>query len=244
MTRKRKTIIALSVVLAAIIAIAGTYAFFTAEDEVDNIFVIGNIDIDIDEPGWEPPDPDDLLPGSTLYKDPQVTSKPGSVDSYLRMVVEIRDLDGSGNPAGLITNAARLALIMDTIWYDTTYVDVTSPGTNLIKGDKYSLAELAALATAGDIINPVNLLDFTAETTAAMLTTGRLIFNFDNIFEAGDVAVLFSHIVIPTDYDSDDLALMNGANGYAITIKAQAIQESGFANSAEAFAALHEKIYS
>ena len=245
MNRKKRTTIALSIVLATMLVVAVTYAYFTAEDTVENIFVIGNIDIDLDEPGWEPPDPDDLLPGSTLYKDPTVTSIPGSVDSYMRMVVEFRNLDSSKNPiagnAGLITDPARLALILDTMWFDTTYAGVNAPGTNLIKGEKYTLETLQNMA---GVLNPVNTAEFTPETTAAMQQTGRLIFNFDEIFSAGDTATLFSHIVIPSCYDSDDFAVLHGANGYAITVTAQAIQVSGFDTAAEAFEALHDRKYS
>ena len=53
---KRKIItLSLIVAMAATAVIGGTLAYFTDEDVENNEFTVGNVDIDLTEPGWRKP---------------------------------------------------------------------------------------------------------------------------------------------------------------------------------------------
>ena len=76
-------------------------AYLTDFDAVTNEFTVGNVDIDVTEPTWDPEENKDVIPGEEINKDPQITNK-GSNDAfvYLEVSVPIRSLitaDVSGN---------------------------------------------------------------------------------------------------------------------------------------------------
>ena len=61
----------------------------------------------------------------------------------------------------------------------------------------------------------------------------------DGIMKAGDEAVLFTNIVIPTDWGSPDMAQVGR---FQIIVSAEAIQSNGFATAEDAFAALGQSV--
>ena len=75
---KRKIItLSLIVAMAATAVIGGTLAYFTDEDVENNVFTVGNVDIELTEPGWEETGEEDaktVYPGEPLAKDPTVTN--------------------------------------------------------------------------------------------------------------------------------------------------------------------------
>lgn len=253
---KKIVIGALSICLVAAMAIGGTMAFLTDSEQVTNHFSLGDLDITIDEPGWEddthenPDDPDgpdepgdgeDLVPGDTKDKDPTVTAVEGN--SYMRVVMTIKDRD-SGE---VITDTARLDLILQTIRY--------AEGDAIVEGTPYALADLASYNTVNS--------KFVKDTERS--SDGVYYYNYDGIFNKDDKAVLFTDIVIPTDWNQEELNTLRGiyytdADGnevaadaegatktyhnYMIEIQAQAIQSDNFADAAAAFAALDGEITS
>ncbi|MFL2096503.1 SipW-dependent-type signal peptide-containing protein [Marinilactibacillus psychrotolerans] len=83
---KKKRIVSLSLIVALIAIIAGgTYAYFTDDDDVTNEFTVGNINIELKEPNFNDKH---LIPGKTVKKDPTVTVKEKSEDSYVFMYVD------------------------------------------------------------------------------------------------------------------------------------------------------------
>lgn len=75
-----------TICLIAVVGVGATLAYLTDSTEVrKNTFKLGKTDIEIDEPGWE--EPEDIVPGQEIKKDPTVTVKAGSVDSYVFMSV-------------------------------------------------------------------------------------------------------------------------------------------------------------
>jgi len=253
---KKIVIGALSICLVAAMAIGGTMAFLTDSEQVTNHFSLGDLDITIDEPGWEddthenPDDPDgpdepgdgeDLVPGDTKDKDPTVTAVEGN--SYMRVVMTIKDRD-SGE---VITDTARLDLILQTIRY--------AEDDAIVEGTPYALADLATYNTVNS--------KFVKDTERS--SDGVYYYNYDGIFNKDDKAVLFTDIVIPTDWNQEELNTLRGiyytdADGnevaadaegatktyhnYMIEIQAQAIQSDNFADAAAAFAALDGEITS
>ncbi len=100
---------ALLVVACALLLVAasvfGTMAYLTSTDTVTNTFTVGKVKITLDEakvnPDGTPVEGADrvkensykLLPGHTYTKDPTVTVEAGSEDSYVRMKVEVKNID-------------------------------------------------------------------------------------------------------------------------------------------------------
>lgn len=221
--RRKNTVIALSVVLIAVLAIGATLAFFTDTEEKTNVFTMGDLDITLEEPGWDPGDGDELEPGDVREKDPTITAVEN--DSYMRVVVSLVDTDSQQ----VITNASRIALILDTLYYDKNENQIELTG-------KYSLADLAAMTA---VYNPFNTVDFELASSVGGVLTYHYKGTGDYKFVEGTVVKGFTHVVIPTDWDQDDLETLGN---YEVVIRAEAIQYKGFADKDEAFTALDAEL--
>ena len=106
--KKSKLTKALLMVLCAALLVAGsilgTLAYLTDQATATNTFTVGNVQIEVDEEkvtpdGTPTPEADDrvteneyhLIPGQTYTKDPTMTVKAGSEESYVRMLVTINN---------------------------------------------------------------------------------------------------------------------------------------------------------
>jgi len=224
MKKKLTLVLALAIIVA--IAIGGTYAYLTDVADVTNTFSVEKLDIDLVEPNWDDDvDGDDLIPGDTLVKDPTLIADV-ETDSYVRIIMTITDNSGGANQGKVITDADRLALILKTIYYDSTYdVDKAVPATttNIVEGKKYSLAQLASYPRVNPLFTKVSEVD------------GKLVYNYSKIYGGDEEIVFFTNAVVPTDWNAAEVDLLGK---YTINLKAEAIQAANFANAAEAFAAL------
>lgn len=102
MKQSKKLIAALLALLVMSAAVMGTLAWLTDRDEVVNTFTVGNVDITVDETdvneNGEPTGGDrvqeneyHLIPGCEYLKDPTMTVKANSVESYARMILTIHN---------------------------------------------------------------------------------------------------------------------------------------------------------
>ena len=89
----------LSVLLVGVMVATGIGAYFTATDTKTNVFTVGNVDIELQEPNWENNYP--TTPNETVKKDPQIKNI-GDQDAYVYMTVDmpyatvvIADADGN-----------------------------------------------------------------------------------------------------------------------------------------------------
>lgn len=240
----------LSLALIAVIAIGGSIAYFTDYDEATNTFTMGKVKVDLDEPNWDDDDGLGLLPGNVRVKDPTVTAVEGQ--SYMRIRMEI--VDGDGN---YITDANQLKLILDTLYYDKAYGTMAP---NIAENQKYLTTELQTLITLNNIDQQYNKTDF---AFAGILTGNPAVRYYNYIANGGifdatntppDTSVLFSNVVIPKDWNNEEIFILDGdeyettstgglevtikGTGYKIILGVEAIQSSDMANAAEAFAAL------
>ena len=73
---KKKILALCLVVVLAVTAVTGaTLAYFTDSDDAENVFTVGNVDIDLTEPKWDTEgekEAEDAYPGEPLAKDPTV----------------------------------------------------------------------------------------------------------------------------------------------------------------------------
>lgn len=100
-TKAKVLIAALCAVLLVVGSVMGTLAYLTDRQAVVNTFTVGNVDITVDEapvtpdgeviPGEDRVEGNDyhLIPGQSYTKDPTMTVKAGSEESYVRMMVTI-----------------------------------------------------------------------------------------------------------------------------------------------------------
>lgn len=92
-TQKKKTKVAIilaSLALVGTMAIGGISAYFTDTDSATNTVTVGSIDIDLDEPNWNPADPEhtDITPDKEFDKNPQVTNV-GDNDAFVFVQVSV-----------------------------------------------------------------------------------------------------------------------------------------------------------
>lgn len=105
MKKSKVLITALCAVLLVIVSVLGTLAYLTSQDEVVNTFTVGKVNISLDETavnadGTEIAGADrvkennyHLIPGQTYIKDPTLTVKAKSEDSYVRMILTLNCAD-------------------------------------------------------------------------------------------------------------------------------------------------------
>lgn len=87
----KKKLLSLCLVLAlALTAIGGTLAYFTDTTEaVKNEFTVGNVDINLTEPNWQPGKIGNLMPGVNIAKDPTITVGEKSQDCYVFLKMDL-----------------------------------------------------------------------------------------------------------------------------------------------------------
>ncbi len=88
--KKKLTIISLVVALMSIAIVGTSLAYFTADDEKENTFTVGNVKIELTEEKWdkavENTENENMYPGQTIDKDPVVTNI-GNNPAFVRVSV-------------------------------------------------------------------------------------------------------------------------------------------------------------
>ena len=86
---KKKIVTSCLVVALLVVGIVGaSLAYFTDQDAKENVFTVGNVDIELNEPHWETPA--SIAPGIAYAKDP-VVKNVGTNDAYIRVDVKVSD---------------------------------------------------------------------------------------------------------------------------------------------------------
>ena len=92
-------------------------AFFTDQGSAANEFIVGNVSVDLTEPGWNPDVGTALTPNKTVKKDPQVTNT-GSNDAFIFLQVKV--------PTASVKTAAAEGRLQDRRKQDLFHNTVTS----------------------------------------------------------------------------------------------------------------------
>lgn len=113
MKKSKILLVALCAVLLVAASVAGTLSYLTSQDAVVNTFTMGKVEIKLDETkvttDGVPVQGADrvkentyhLIPGMTYTKDPRLTVKSGSEESYVRMLLTVdhlQELDAAFAP--------------------------------------------------------------------------------------------------------------------------------------------------
>ena len=236
-TKSKALLLTLCAVLLVAASVLGTMAYLTSSAEVKNTFTIGKVEIKLDEAkvtadgipvegaARVTANSYKLMPGTTYTKDPTVTVKAGSEESYVRMKVTFN-------------NAAEIiALCTDPDMVDeVTGVENAFPLIRMVNF-------VEANAAKWDGIIPDNMVE--TEDMLAMpkyfvhdAATDTLTYYF--YYKAtvsgaeGDVVlpVLFDCIKVPEWVTGEQLKALDN---FRITVIAEAIQAGSFANAADAW---------
>lgn len=239
-TKGKALLLTLCAVLLVAASVLGTMAYLTSSAEVKNTFTVGKVEIKLDEAkvtadgipvegaARVTANSYKLMPGTTYTKDPTVTVKAGSEESYVRMKVTFNNAKeiialctdpkfaGDG-PTG-VENAFPLIRMVNFVKANAAKWDGIIPD-NMVETE--------------DMLADTNYCVY--DETANTLT---YYFYYNETVGApnGDVKlpVLFDSITVPDWATGEQLAKLNR---FQITVVAEAIQAGSFANAGAAWAA-------
>ena len=233
-TKSKALLLTLCAVLLVAASVLGTMAYLTSTDTVTNTFTVGKVEIKLDETDVTNPtgprvkaNSYKLMPGTTYTKDPTVTVKAGSEESYVRMKVTFN-------------NAKKIiALCTDPEYADeVTGVENAFPLIRMVNFVEANAAKWDGIIPDNMVETGEMLADakyFAYDKTADTLT---YIFYYRETVRAptADVMlpVLFDSIKVPEWVTGEQLAELNN---FQITVIAEAIQAGSFANAGAAWAA-------
>lgn len=234
--RSKPLIMALSLAAAAAVAVAGTAAFLTDRDTVTNTFTVGKVDITLDEtkvnPDGTPVSPVErveandyhLIPGGEYVKDPTITVKAGSEESYVRMLVEL-----------------NMYSAVKAIFGSEKLPDLPQ---NYVEGWNPEVWRCVGMTENGDTCT----LEFRyTEKDASGNLVDKTIAGVD---EDRPLPALFTKVLLPGAITGEQLATLYNDQGdadpsndkqFTISVTAHAIQKATFENADAAWAAFGEQ---
>lgn len=204
----------------ALPGIAGTQAYYGANDRDTHVFVLPDVRISLTEQ-WDAQDGLGLAPGTTVVKRPVVAND--ASPCYVRVVVRLAD--ASGEALSPDACPERYRAIMGTLWSD--------PADRMEAGRPYSASELASLEGVGRLYDAESFREPYYDASV-----GGLVFEHEGVLGAGESCELFAKVCVPSDYTVHDMALMGD---YVLGIQAQAIQAAGFKDQQSAMEALSKE---
>lgn len=224
--KKKLVALCLCVAMLAIAIVGGTLAYFTDTDAKTNTFTLGKVEITLTEPNYVTTENDGSLkifPGQSYAKDPTITVAADSEDCYIVATVTVSELAALKalyandpevlQPWGLSLAGAGGLVSGGVADYDPTPATDNNVGGTMLSKDG---AEVAFVTYAEN----------------ANADTLTYTYYFKQIHSANDSEVLFDTVNVPAIITNDSLT-----NGIAIKVNAYAIQEIGFNDVYEAYAA-------
>ena len=233
-TKSKALLLTLCAVLLVAASVLGTMAYLTSTDTVTNTFTVGKVEIKLDETDVTNPtgprvkaNSYKLMPGTTYTKDPTVTVKAGSEESYVRMKVTFN------NAAALMEMLPSADNLEDFTPDEIALIKKVAPIlflTNYTKVDSVWLPEYAMLGMEKTLADPNYFVYDAANDTVTY------IFYYPTTVTAttADVTLpaLFDTIKVPEHVTGEQLAKLNN---FKITVVAEAIQAGSFDNAADAW---------
>lgn len=147
---------ALLVAFGATAVTGATLAYFTDNEQAENVFTVGNVNITLTEPNWVGEgsvDAPEAYPGEALKKDPTVTNV-GANPCFVRIKVTGWD---ALTPAGLITYRTDYVANKlgdnweyntdDDYFYYTEVLPVDNPDTEINEGETDALFDQIVMPT-------------------------------------------------------------------------------------------------
>lgn len=208
--KKNKALLALvCAVLLVVATICGTLAYFTDQEAVVNTFTVGNVEIDLNESDFDNDNNTKqndyhLQPGLSYTKDPVVTLKAGSEESYVRMIVTVENYEKLKAAFPKDKEFGGKKVYED--WYLGEGENEVFLLQKLVKG--WEPAKWECVAISADGVYEFRYTEKVAAPTADV-----------------KLPPLFTEVVIPGSVNNTELANLQN---FDITIVAHAIQTAGF----------------
>lgn len=238
-TKSKALLLTLCAVLLVAASVLGTMAYLTSTDTVTNTFTVGKVEIKLDEAkvtadgipvegaARVTANSYKLMPGTTYTKDPTVTVKAGSEDSYVRMKVTFN------NAAALMEMLPSADNLEDYTPEEIALIKKIAPIlflTNYTAADAGWLPEYTMFGMEKTLADPNYFVYDAANDTVTY------IFYYPTTVTATDKDVVlpavFTEISLPEHVTGEQLAELNN---FQITVIAEAIQAGSFANAADAW---------
>ena len=237
-TKSKALLLTLCAVLLVAASVLGTMAYLTSTDTVTNTFTVGKVEIKLDEAKVNANGiPEEgaarvtensykLMPGNTYTKDPTVTVKAGSEESYVRMKVTFNNAKeiialctdpkfADDGPTG-VENAFPLIRMVKFVEANAAKWDGIIPDNMVETGEMLADAKYFAYDKTADTLT---YIFYYRETVTA--TTADVV-----------LPVLFNSITVPEWVTGEQLAQLEG---FKITVVAEAIQAGSFADADDAW---------
>ncbi|MBQ9461658.1 MAG: hypothetical protein IJU51_07090, partial [Clostridia bacterium] len=179
--RRSPAFVAGLVLLFLGIVILLTLAMFASFDEVTNVFEAGKVDIVLTETKWDPKDGDKAVPNTFIPKNPTITNKEETVDTYVFMKVTVPYDDDK-------------ALIIEKAYQDELGLGSTRSGSVAYENTHGYMIPIYEFVATGEKSKPDT--NYTAPTPAA---NTHYNFNFENA--AAATAEAYSSETAPS-YDN------------------------------------------
>lgn len=122
MNKKAITFGAVVLAMSTVVAAGSSLAYFTDSETATNTFTVGDVDIDLTEPLWNPTEEHIISPGAKIEKNPTVTNV-GVNDAYIRVKVTISDFDTMKSVIPSFASAVNSDIITG---FDSTSWDILS----------------------------------------------------------------------------------------------------------------------
>ena len=238
-TKSKALLLTLCAVLLVAASVLGTMAYLTSSAEVKNTFTIGKVEIKLDEAkvtadgipvegaARVTANSYKLMPGTTYTKDPTVTVKAGSEESYVRMKVTFN------NAAALMEMLPSADNLEDYTPEEIALIKKIAPIlflTNYTAADAGWLPEYTMFGMEKTLADPNYFVYDAANDTVTY------IFYYPTTVTATDKDVVlpavFTEISLPEHVTGEQLAELNN---FQITVIAEAIQAGSLANAADAW---------
>ena len=238
-TKSKALLLTLCAVLLVAASVLGTMAYLTSSAEVKNTFTVGKVEIKLDETDVTNPtgprvtaNSYKLMPGTTYTKDPTVTVKADSEESYVRMKVTFNNA----------TEIIALCTDPEFAGDGPTGVENAFPLIRMVKFVETNAAKWDGIIPDNMVDTEDMLADAKYFVHDAATDTLTYYFYYKATVSGaeGDVVlpVLFDSITVPEWVTGEQLAKLNN---FKITVVAEAIQAGSFANADKAWAAFAEQ---
>ncbi|MBE6038233.1 MAG: hypothetical protein E7218_03410 [Anaerofustis stercorihominis] len=231
-TRNKALLTVLCAILLVVVSVMGTLAYLTDDDSVVNTFTVGKVELILDETDVKTDGTKDtnervkeneyhLIPGHTYIKDPTVTVKADSEDCYVRMFVEVKNLN---QLTEVLTAEEYYGAYGNGKVFLLQTLCVDEEGNLTWDADKWAFAGYTEATAEGGAVTGTYEFRYveTADDKVAKADT-------DTVLPA-----LFTDITLPgAPFDNEEMV---GLETVKINVYAQAIQADGFDTAAKAWA--------
>lgn len=122
MSKRKLLTLVTTLTLVAAVGVGATLAYFTDNTNTTNVFTMGNVDIELTEPGFDNDDGikdnaiSGVMPGQTIVKDPTITLAKDSLDAYIRVRLKVNGFEDLENGEQLAQDVIDGLDIIATDW--------------------------------------------------------------------------------------------------------------------------------